>query len=203
MRRKQQEGSREAGDALVLRYLPRMERWVVAWGGCRHLQAADVSELYQELAVVLPEILNRFDAAEADGGQPRPVTRYCYWALRHRFCDHLRRRFRAEQHYDRSCTAAERLEALARRTSATFDWMAPPLAARDNPVLAAVKAEAVAAARQALDELDPTDRFLVESYVAKVPLTRVAALLDLSYHAAWRRRLRLLTDLAARLAPWR
>ena len=151
----------------------------------------------------MPGILDRFEGPRGDDGKPHAVARFCYGALRRRFYDNLRHWFRTERHYDRSRAVAERLEELARRTLTTPGWLAPPPAVRNDPLLAAERAEAVAALHQALDGLDHADRLLVESYAHRVPLTVTARRLGKSYDAAWRRLRKLLADLQARLAPWR
>lgn len=162
----------QAVAALVARYLGDLRALVARMAHAAHLPPDDADEALQEVLLLVPRAIRRYDLARLAGPRPCRLRTFLHRVAGHVFRNVLDRRGRAAVRERRVRQAAA--QALDGSTpSRAVDWMACSPDWREEPSLIAQEREARADLARGVADLDAEQRCLWEAVCAG---TRLAVL---------------------------
>jgi RNA polymerase sigma factor (sigma-70 family) len=179
----QECGYRPAEAELLLRHRDLSNAVVEQFARRRGLADADVDDARQDAVFGVLKAIARYDTRLLGKAQRCPFRAFLRRVLIDRVKDFVKLLWRYNVRYGRRADAE--------------GW---PHAGRDSdPVRAAASNELMGRFREAVAQLDATQRRLVDGLIAGRRLRAIAGYLQISYDAAKRRRRRLRQELASRL----
>jgi RNA polymerase sigma factor (sigma-70 family) len=197
--RAREPGHPQAVNALLLPHLGWAYRTVAKLARRVGLPAGLVADAQQEVWMALTRAVIHYTPQPSEAPCRCALRTFLYKVVTDRFRNFVRQYRRDARNYERAVRVEDALEGRAPQTHSAHALPVQLPSEGSDPVLAAERREQEALMAWACRHLEVSERCLLESLDAAVPLKRIAQQMGISRRTMIRRQCKLLAKLRARL----